>query len=109
MAQFLNQVIPHPTSKKGSGDGFDQMGKPIPSYRKEAADVALKDMGVEDAEHRWSCVMTTAQQLQRDNPHGAMEAAMVYVDLTGAYRLMATLLAAPNPDKPNTKKIKQRK
>jgi len=51
-------------------------------------------MGLTDNEDAWRCVGTTAEALERDKPYEAQAAAMVYLDLTGAYRLMAVLLTA---------------
>lgn len=99
MAEFLNQVGPTRITKKGSGAGFDAMGKPIPAYRKEAGDRTCKAMGITDPEIRWSVVAMMSEQLARDNPYGALEAGMKYLDLTGTYRLMAVLLTAKKEKK----------
>lgn len=70
--------------------GFAAIGKPIPySRRQRAYDVAKKEMGVKNP---FTLIDAMAEKLEKDNPFEAMEAAEKYVDLTGAYRLMATLL-----------------
>lgn len=68
------------------------MGKPIPAYRKEAAYQQAKEMGVVSADDRISLVNSVSEHLERDHPYEAQAAAMKYLDLTGAYRLMAVLL-----------------
>jgi hypothetical protein len=72
--------------------GFDAMGKPIPAFRKEAAYQQAKEMGVDSADDRMSLVNSVSEHLERDHPYEAQAAAMQYLDLTGAYRLMAVLL-----------------
>ena len=91
MAEFLWQKKP-PKIKSGHDEGFNAMGKPIPISRKKAGDIHLKDMGVADAEDRFRCVAMVSARLEHDEPYGAIEDAMKYVDLTGAYRLLAVLL-----------------
>ncbi len=89
MAEFLNQK--KPKRSRGS-DGFNAMGKPVPNARKIQADDHLRQMGVTNAEDRFACISETAGHLERDRPYEALGSAMKYVDLTGAYRLMAALL-----------------
>ena len=72
---------------------MNNIGKPISTESREAGSRALKDMGVTCAGSRWDCVQMVSEQLERDKPHEAMKRAMRYVDVTGAYRLFATLLA----------------
>ena len=76
------------------GQGFDAMGKPIPTNRREAAYVMLKEIGVERIA-AFSCAERVAQKLERDQPYDAIAEAMKDVDLTGAYRLLAVLLTEP--------------
>jgi hypothetical protein len=89
-------------------EGFEAMGKPVPTERREAAYQALKEMAPEAKNsERWSLVERVADQLERDQPYKAIEEATdageyghggqpgLRLDLTGAYRLLATLLAAP--------------
>jgi hypothetical protein len=90
MAEHLNQPKPD------MDDGFNNMGKPIPLFRKEAALKHAKAMGLDGTE-AWAVVGSVAEQLERDEPYQAQRKAMVYLDLTGAYRLMAVLLTAPEP------------
>lgn len=80
------------------GGGFDAMGKTIPLFRKHNADVHLKDMGIDDSEDRFRCIAMVAARLEHDDPYGAMEDATKYVDLTGAYRLLAVLLTGDKRD-----------
>lgn len=92
MAEFLGQQ--KPTKMKTPPDsGFNAMGKPIPIARKRAADAHMKDMGVLDVEDRFRCIALVSARLEHDDPYGAMQDAMKYIDLTGTYRLMACLLA----------------
>lgn len=72
---------------------FNAIGKPIPAEAREDANNALKEMGVSESGSRWDCISKVAEQLERDKPHEAMKIAMQYVDVTGAYRLFAHLLA----------------
>ncbi len=89
-------------------EGFEAMGKPVPTARREAAYQALKEMAP-DAKNseRWSLVERVADALERDQPYKAIEEATdageykhggqpgLRIDVTDAYRLLATLLAAP--------------
>jgi hypothetical protein len=87
MAEHINQEVEPPMSF------FNMMGKPISTnVRQGAYDVCRKSFGLDSA-RSWEVVNATAEQLERDRPHNALGAAMQHVDLTGAYRLMATLLA----------------
>ena len=69
--------------------GFAAMGKPIPNDRKQRAYDAAKSIGVKDC---WGLVAGMSEHLERDKPYEAMESAKKHIDLTGAYRIMATLL-----------------
>lgn len=91
MAQFLNQPKAKPMS------GFENMGKPVPMFRREAANSMLKSIGIESADERFSCIQGMADALARDHPYEAMAAGMRYVDMTGTYMLLAVLLASPEP------------
>jgi hypothetical protein len=104
MSEFMHQRKPPQYSKKGTGDGFDQMGKPIPIYRRTAALHHCHAMGLTDPEQAWACVGAVAEQLERDEPYEAMKAGMRWLDLTGTYRLFAALLAARDPDAEPRKK-----
>ena len=72
---------------------MNNIGKPIDEDHRQSGDDALKDMGVSCSGSRWDCVQGVCDSLERDKPHEAMKKAMRYVDVTGAYRLFATLLA----------------
>ncbi len=74
--------------------GFNAMGKPIPTSRKQAAYDCAAAMGIDSQDERMSLVNSVAEHLERDKPFEAQQAAMRHLDLTGAYRLMATLLSA---------------
>jgi hypothetical protein len=69
--------------------GFAAMGKPIPYERKQRAYDAAKSIGVKDC---FALVQGMSEQLERDKPYEAMQVGMKHVDLTGTYRIMATLL-----------------
>ena len=71
--------------------GFNAMGKPIPNTRKQASYDLLKEFGL-STDSSLECVSNVSDLLERDKPFEAMEVARKYVDLTGAYRLTATLL-----------------
>lgn len=86
MAEHMNQAV------EPEMDPFNAMGKPIPPAARQAGYDACKEMGLSSA-RAWECVNGMAEQLERDKPYEAQDAAMKLLDLTGAYRLMATLLA----------------
>ena len=69
--------------------GFAAMGRPVPYERRQAAYNAAQSMGLKEP---FAVVDAMSEQLGRDKPFEAMEVAAKYVDLTGAYRLMAHLL-----------------
>ena len=100
-------------------DGFAAMGKPIPEHRLSSGIKAVKDMVPEaDTETAMLLVCQMAKYLEQDEPFKALHSARgvdeygegelhtqkyrrdptmpkprFFLDLTGAYRLMATLLA----------------
>lgn len=76
---------------------MNNMGKPIPYDRRQAAFLAAQSFGL-DSQGAFSVVEAMAVPLERDRPHEALEAGMRVVDLTGAYRLMAHLLTEATPD-----------
>jgi hypothetical protein len=94
-------------------DGFDAIGHPIPFERRQSAYEAVRqDMAPEaTVEEAMSLVNRVADQLERDRPFEAMKEATdvgeygsgrhavvggaLVLDVTGAYRLFAHLLAAP--------------
>lgn len=94
---FVPQFISPPIVLEGDS-GFAALGKPVPFYRRQAADAALKDMGFSDAETRFAMIGAACERIARDDPHGAMEGMFqARLDATGCYRLLATLLTAPMP------------
>lgn len=75
--------------------GFDAMGHPVPTDRKEAAYSTAKEMGITGFEEASELVGTMAQCIERDHPYEAEKAGMKFLDLTGTYRLMAVLMTEP--------------
>ncbi len=73
---------------------MNNMGKPIPYDRRQAAFMAARSFGL-DSPDAFHLIEAMALPLERDNPHDALHAALSAVDLTGAYRLMAHLLTEP--------------
>ena len=71
-----------------------EFGQPISDMCKQRAYDAAKEMGVQD---RFGLVSGMADCLENDKPYEAMEHAQKQVDLTGAYRLIATLIADQAP------------
>lgn len=70
---------------------FAAMGKPVPFDRQQRAYEAAQSMGLsKEAAH--NAVSWMAEQFRRDKPYEALHGVSKWVDLTGAYRLMATLL-----------------
>lgn len=90
MAEFLCQPKPK-KSNHGPDSGFDAFGKFVPPERRNAAYVQAKMMGITDNEQAWRLVNSMTEQIGRDQPYEAINAGMVYLDLTGTYRLMAYL------------------
>lgn len=80
---------------------FDALGHEVPNFRREAGNSHLKDMGFSSADQRFTIVQTMTDNIERDNPHMALEAALKQgLDATGCYRLLAVLLTAPQPKEP---------
>jgi hypothetical protein len=77
--------------------GFNAMGKPIPEYRRRAAYDCAKEMGIDLPDERMALVGAVAERLERDRPYEAQQEALKHLDITGTYRLMATLLSAAPP------------
>ena len=79
------------TNQISAPSGFEAMGQPIPTHRKESALSLVKSWGVgfDDA---YTLVAQMTGCLERDKPFEAMEATKGVIDLTGAYRVMAVLL-----------------
>ena len=91
MAEHLNHIVDKALSP------FNAIGKPIPPTARQAGYKACKAMGLDSA-RAWECVNGMAEQLERDNPYAGQGIAMKFLDLTGTYRLMATLLTASLKD-----------
>lgn len=76
-----------------SPNGFDAMGRPIPTARRLAGLNALAAMGLErPLEVLVELVDGVAERLEQDDPDRALKLARTLVDVTGAYRLVAALL-----------------
>jgi len=95
MAEWLGQDKSHEPAYE---DGMNNMGKPIPDFRRENAYQDCKAMGLGSAD-AMAAVSETAEQLERDKPYEAQGRAMKYLDLTGMYRLFAVLLISPEVKK----------
>ena len=87
MAEFLNQTV------EPEMYGLNALGKPVLEDRMDTAYKTCKAMGV-STPRAFECVSAMAEAIKRDNPYGAMEAGMKFVDLTGTYRLLAVLMAS---------------
>jgi hypothetical protein len=73
--------------------GHAAIGHPIPADRLASGLDALREMMPDvDTEMGMMIVGRVAALLERDDPYRAQAAAMVFLDTTGAYRLMAHLL-----------------
>ncbi len=77
-----------------TADGMEAFGKPVPSYRKDAALQHCRQMGLTDTNKATGMINRMADAIQRDEPYEAMEAGTAYLDLTGTYRLLAVLCTA---------------
>lgn len=87
MAEHLNQKV------DPEMDPCNQMGKPILMKARTAGYEDCKAMGLSPA-RAVECVSGVSEQLQRDKPYEAQAAGMKFLDLTGTYRLMSTILCA---------------
>ncbi len=85
MAEHLNQEVEVALSP------FNAMGKPLGTRARESGYRECKLMGLDQA-RAVECTSATAEQLERDKPYEALNLAMKFLDLTGAYRLIAVLL-----------------
>lgn len=81
--------------------GFDAMGRPIPTARLSAGLAAVRDMWPDiPTVDATALVGAVADRLERDEPYDAMGIARnVGLDVTGTYRLIAVLLAAPTEER----------
>lgn len=101
MAEFIDTKAQTDmrASDRLTADGMAAFGKPVPNYRKSAALQHARDMGLTDTNKATGMINRTAEFIERDEPYKAMEAITAYLDLTGAYRLLAVLCAASEPPK----------
>jgi hypothetical protein len=76
-------------------DPMNALGQPIPSEGRERAYQFLRTEVNMQAGGAWELVGTVARHLEDDQPFQAERAALEsLVDVTGYYRLAATLLAS---------------
>lgn len=75
-------------------NGFNNMGKPVPFFRKTAGLAHCISMGVTNKVEATGIVDRMSKALERDQPYEAIEAGMAHLGLIGTYRLMAVLLTA---------------
>lgn len=103
MGKFANELEEGasnlgPIGKKKPWTGqseFEAFGYEVPGFRREAANAHLKQMGFDNAERRFDIVQRMADNIERDNPHTALENALEQgLDATGCYRLLAVLVTA---------------
>jgi len=106
MGKFANELsegasnLSHIATKKTwtGQSAFEALGHEVPNFRREAGNSHLKAMGFESAELRFTIVQTMSQNIERDNPHMALENALEQgLDATGCYRLLSVLLCATKP------------
>jgi hypothetical protein len=99
MAEFINNSRQQAqrASDDLTADGMNAFGRPVPYYRQQAAMEHCKQMGMTDTEKITGLVGRAAEAVARDKPYEAMEAIMAYLDITGAYRILAVLCTHPAP------------
>jgi hypothetical protein len=74
--------------------GFDAYGHGVPHHRKEKAFNAIREMAPEmSTAEILGLIDRLSQHIGRDAPYQAQQAALERLDLTGTYRLLATLLS----------------
>ena len=71
--------------------GFDEMGGPVPTSRREVAYTWAKSLGMTDEGAR-SVVNNVANKLEHDKPYEAQQEALKCLDLASAYMLMSYLI-----------------
>jgi len=76
-------------------EGMNALGHPIPTERKTAAYNTAKEMGIDTTEDREALVSSMVSHSEQDRPYDAQDAGLKFLDITGAYRLMAVLLTTP--------------
>lgn len=101
MAEFKGNTaqVQQRASDDLTAGGMAAFGKPVPTYRKDVALKHCRDMGLTDTNKATGMINRAAGAIERDQPYKAMEALTAYLDLTGAYRLLAVLCAAEEPVK----------
>ena len=80
-----------PSPEVDGDDGFAAFGKPVPFHRRDNGYQACKSMGMKDPEAIWTLIGQMSDKIERDEPLAAMEIAKAKLDVTGCYRLLATL------------------
>jgi hypothetical protein len=100
MAEFHNTEaqIEQRAADAHTADGMDAFGKPVPYFRREAGQQHCQQMGLTDTGQIMGMIDRMAEAIRRDKPYEAMEAGTTYLDLTGAYRLLAVLCCEPAPE-----------
>lgn len=92
-------IEPKPPRRAWNGESeWDAMGVEVPFFRQQNGYDACKDMGMTDKAKIMDLVGGMCERIARDEPHAAMEFAAKYLDVTGVYRLLATLLTGDKPD-----------
>ena len=79
-------------AEKSGYDFFARMGKPLSMQARQAGYNQCLAMGL-DKEMAFRATAAVADSLERDQPYEAQAKGMQFLDCTGMYRLMATLLA----------------
>lgn len=99
MAELINtrEQQSQRASDAMTAEGMDAFGKPVPNYRRQAALQHCRDMGLTDTNKAMGMIQRACEQIERDEPYGAMEAIGAYLDLTGCYRVLAVLCTAQDP------------
>jgi hypothetical protein len=96
MAEFIDN--PEQQRQRASdaltADGMAAFGKPVPTFRKTAALMHCRELGLSDTNKATGMVNRMVDAIERDEPYAAMEAGTAYLDLTGTYRLLAVLCTA---------------
>lgn len=82
-----------------SANPFDALGRPIPSEGRESAYRFLRETCRMDSGPAWELVGKVSRALEDDQPARAQRTGleMMDSDLTGYFRLAATLLASVEP------------
>lgn len=91
MAEFITDTKHNTSGPVIGNNGFSAFGKKVLLSRKSQGLRHLEEMGVTNTETATDVVDKVANKIERDQPYEAFGIAMEYVDLTGAYRLIAAL------------------